>query len=40
MTVVKVRPGTLESATVLSEESTGWAAGASGDAFGVTLPRP
>ncbi|UYQ63820.1 FG-GAP repeat protein [Streptomyces peucetius] len=40
VTVVKVRPGTLESATVLSEESMGWAAGTNGDAFGVTLPRP
>ncbi|MEW2060399.1 FG-GAP and VCBS repeat-containing protein [Streptomyces sp. NPDC007002] len=40
VTVVKVRPGTMESATVLSEESMGWAAGTNGDAFGIALPRP
>ncbi|WP_340558539.1 hypothetical protein [Streptomyces sp. GSL17-111] len=39
VTVVKVRPGDLESATALAEGDLGWSAGSDGDAFGITLPR-
>ncbi|MEU9776517.1 FG-GAP repeat protein [Streptomyces sp. NPDC047968] len=39
VTVVKVRPGDLESATALAEADLGWPAGSDGDAFGITLPR-
>ncbi|WP_330113880.1 hypothetical protein [Streptomyces sp. MUM 178J] len=39
VTVVKVKPGTLESATALAEADLGWPAGSNGDAFGIALPR-
>lgn len=38
LTVVKAGPGSLESATALAEADLGWAAGADGDAFGISLP--
>jgi hypothetical protein len=39
VTILKVKPGTLESATTLAESSFGWAAGDDGDAYGIALPR-
>ncbi|NEB13256.1 VCBS repeat-containing protein [Streptomyces coelicoflavus] len=39
VTVLKVRPGTLESAKTLAEADLGWAAGSDGDAFGIALPH-
>ncbi|WP_340558854.1 FG-GAP repeat protein [Streptomyces sp. GSL17-111] len=39
VTVVKVRPGELESATALAEGDLGWDDGEHGDAFGISLPR-
>ncbi|MGW0778935.1 FG-GAP repeat protein [Streptomyces sp. NPDC002835] len=38
VTVMKVRPGTVESATALAEGDLGWPAGSGGDAFGIALP--
>lgn len=40
VTVLEVAPGTLESATALSEGDLGWSAGSDGDAFGIALPAP
>ncbi|MFR9794355.1 FG-GAP repeat protein [Streptomyces sp. MS06] len=37
VTVLKVRPGTLESAVALAEKDLGWSAGSDGDAFGISL---
>ncbi|QOV37583.1 FG-GAP repeat protein [Streptomyces ferrugineus] len=37
VTVLKVRPGTLESATALAEADLGFTAGSDGDAFGIAL---
>ena len=37
VTVLKVRSGTLESATALAEADLGFAAGSDGDAFGIAL---
>ncbi|WP_202542833.1 FG-GAP repeat protein [Streptomyces sp. SID2563] len=39
VTVLKVKPGTLESATALAEADLGFAAGSDGDAFGAALPH-
>lgn len=39
VTVVKVRPGTLESAKALAEADLGFPAGSNGDAFGIALPH-
>ena len=38
VTVMKVRPGTVESATALAEGDLGRPAGSDGDAFGIALP--
>ena len=37
VTVLKVKPGTLESATALAESDLGFSAGSDGDAFGIAL---
>ncbi|WP_316744445.1 FG-GAP repeat protein [Streptomyces sp. MK7] len=37
VTVLKVKPGTLESATALAEGDLGFSAGSDGDAFGIAL---
>jgi hypothetical protein len=37
VTILKVKPGTLESATALAEADLGWSAGSDGDAFGIAL---
>ncbi|WP_435212546.1 FG-GAP repeat protein [Streptomyces sp. bgisy034] len=37
VTVLKVKPGTLESATALAEADLGFTAGSDGDAFGIAL---
>lgn len=39
VTVLKVRPGTLESAKALAEADLGFPAGTHGDAFGIALPH-
>ncbi|MFI1950960.1 hypothetical protein ACH437_03735 [Streptomyces xinghaiensis] len=39
VTILKVSPGTLESATALAEGDLGWNDGTHGDAFGTTLPQ-
>ncbi|UGY93053.1 FG-GAP-like repeat-containing protein [Streptomyces gobiensis] len=39
VTVLKVSPGTLESATAYAEADFGLATGSHGDAFGIALPR-
>ncbi|MFG2565476.1 FG-GAP and VCBS repeat-containing protein [Streptomyces sp. NPDC048567] len=39
VTVLKVKPGTLESATALAEADLGFSAGSDGDAFGAALPH-
>ena len=39
VTVLKVKPGTLESATAFAEADLGFAAGSDGDAFGAALPH-
>ncbi|CAL9548439.1 hypothetical protein GCM10010266_11080 [Streptomyces griseomycini] len=39
VTVLKVRPGALESAEALAEADLGFTAGSDGDAFGMALPR-
>ncbi|MEU3090368.1 FG-GAP repeat protein [Streptomyces massasporeus] len=37
VTILHVKPGTLESATAKAESDFGWAAGSDGDAFGIAL---
>ncbi|MGZ2358813.1 hypothetical protein LRE75_19255 [Streptomyces sp. 372A] len=39
VTVLKVKPGTLESAVALAEADLGFSAGGEGDAFGAALPH-
>lgn len=39
LTVLKVKPSTLESATAVAEADLGWSAGSDGDAFGIALPH-
>lgn len=39
VTVLKVRPGTMESAKALAEADLGFPAGTHGDAFGIALPH-
>ncbi|WP_406170419.1 hypothetical protein [Streptomyces sp. NBC_00996] len=39
VTVLKVKPSTLESVTALAEADLGWSAGSDGDASGIALSR-